>query len=543
MRFIKEISSKLHDIPDRMRRCRPMGVVLAIAVVLQFGFIAYANLFTIREVMDNDMAKLFVHIAEMWRTKSVLIPGWVYDTTVEIDCSSVLAVFIYGITGDIYISFGIANIIFLILYLYIIARFAEEAGFTPEAGRLAMLAVMIPYSFGQLLYFDMMFFGGAYYCMKVAVPLIAIYLFVSGDVFGKRRLPLSVICLCFTFITAFSSGVYVFVSGVLPVLMVYVLISRKTRERSIYALIMTVLSSVGIMLNMTVPYDKVGLSGSIVTEDSIGDSVRSLIMCFIEMMGGLPYEQVSPVSVQGIKYVMRFVLILLLIVFAVVYLLKASRSVYYAHEGVRSEISVYIAALICVDMLILVLTGLGTQSRYLLPSFIPLLIIFAMELWEKAAERRGTLAGILLVAAVSMVTLLSDRDVVCGEPYPFYRADSIKYDALDEILAQYPDMDAVFLNDIGTTEIIRARNLEDSREYVTYMCGNADYEDGMMVCDYYSRLTDPGAIDEKHILVVNEYFGDISMLPDGMAGYYEQVGEYQIFSVYVSRQAVFAPGI
>ena len=184
MRFIKEISSKLHEIPDRMRRCRPMGVVLAIAVVLQFGFIAYANLFTIREVMDNDMAKLFVHIAEMWRTKSVIIPGWVYDTTVEIDCSSVLAVFIYGITGDIYISFGIANIIFLSLYLYIIARFAEVAGFTPEAGRLAMLAVMIPYSFGQLLYFDMMFFGGAYYCMKVAVRYIFLYRVMSLESAG-----------------------------------------------------------------------------------------------------------------------------------------------------------------------------------------------------------------------------------------------------------------------------------------------------------------------------------------------------------------------
>ena len=529
------MQEKIREIISAAKKHVSLGVLLTVAVVIQFVFIAYANLFTIREVMDNDMAKLFVHIAEMWESKSVLIPGWVYDTTVEIDCSSVLAVLFYGITGNIFVSFGLANIIFLFLYLYIIKRFAETAGFAPEAGKLAMLAVMIPYSFGQLLYFDMMFFGGAYYCMKAAVPLLAVYLLVSGDPFRKDRLFLAVICLAFIFITAFSSGTYVFVSGLLPVLLVYAVIPSKTKEKNIFAAISTVLSLAGILINSTIQYDKTGLDGSMVTEDSIGDSIRSLVMCFVEMLGGLPYDQTSPVSVQGIKYVLRFLMVLILAVFTVFYMKRAARAFYDSDNGVRADISKYITMLVCADIFILVMTGLGTQSRYLLLSFIPLMLVFAMEIWEKIIVRKGEFAGILTVAAIFTIALLSDRDVLCGEPYPFYRADSIKYDALEEILAELPDRDVVFLNDIGTTEIIRARNLRDDREFVTYMYGNGDFEDGMTVCDYYSYVTEPGAIGEEHILVVNENFGDISELPDGQADDYEQVGEFQIFKVYMSR--------
>ncbi len=530
------IRDKLHEIISDIRGRKPLEIVLALAVLIQFAFIAYVNLFTIDEVLDNDMAKLFVHIAEMWRTKSVLIPGWIYTTTVEIDCPAIIAVFLYGITDNIYLSSGISNIVFLILYLYIIHELAQCAGFSRGAGLLAMLAVMIPYSFGQLLYFNLMFFGGAYYCMKASVPLIAIYILVSDDPFDKRRLPVSVICLCFIFITAFSSGVYVSVCGLLPVLMVYVLMASKTVRKSIFALISVLLSMTGILLNARVPYEMKGLNSSLVTEDSIGESVRSLVMCYIEMLGGLPYEDTRVMSAQGIKYVLKFALILVITIFMIIFIFKAARSFYRAEHGIRAEIPEYIAVLILLDVFILVMTGLGTQSRYLLPSFVPLLIISAMELWEKLIMRNGALTGFLTVAAILVIALLSDRDVLLGDPYPFYRTDALKYDALDEMLAKYPDRDVVFLNDTGTTEVLRARNLNSGREYFTLMNEDGGFEDGLSVCDYYAYATDPEAISKDHILVVNESFGDISELPEDMAAAYEPVDEYQIFTVYLGQR-------
>ena len=509
--------------------------ILSAFVVIQVVFFVYVNLFTMRDVLDNDMAKLFVNVAEMWRQKRILIPGWIYDTTVEIDCSSVIAVLLYGITKNIFISFGIANIIFLFLYLFITDNLLKNVGFDGTAVKVAMLALMTPYSFGQLLYIDMLFFGGAYYCMKAAVPLLALTILLSKDETSKKTIFFSILLVLFALITGFSSGPYVFISATLPVLGVYILHSEKTARNNIVMALLGLSSVVGIGLNTLVPYDMKASVFTMISNGSFPESVTSFVLCYIEMMGGLPDQSISIVSAEGVKYVLRMVWGLMLAAFAVVCMIRAVRAYLDKRREKRDMLMIYIAALVFASVLILILTGLGNNTRYLMVSLCPLIIVFTAMLCEKAIRGHGFFTGICFAAAFAMMIVLSDAETLVGEPFPFSRADHIKYDELDRILSEYPDKDVVFLNDIGTTEIMRARNIGSGREYVTLMHDSGDYADGMMVCDYYSRVTEPGAIDDDHILITNENFAEIDSLPQGTYGDYEMADEFQIYTVYVKK--------
>ena len=86
-----------------------------ILCIFQFIFLCCANLLWSSHIIDGDMSDLYGHVREMWRTGSLVIKGWDYSTTLEIDCSALLALPIYGVTRNIFLSFAISNIIFIIL--------------------------------------------------------------------------------------------------------------------------------------------------------------------------------------------------------------------------------------------------------------------------------------------------------------------------------------------------------------------------------------------------------------------------------------------
>ncbi len=88
-------------------------------VVIEIACLIYYN-FATNYVFDQDSAKLMYHTIKMWENKSLIIPDWTYMTTGEWDCSSILAMPIYGITGNIILSFAIANVINIVIFSAII---------------------------------------------------------------------------------------------------------------------------------------------------------------------------------------------------------------------------------------------------------------------------------------------------------------------------------------------------------------------------------------------------------------------------------------
>ena len=167
----REIFSLGGKLADYVKK-EPVKAVLILLLAVQLCLIAHSNVTLLGQSIDGDKAMLFKHIEEIWRNKALFIPDWDYLTTLEFDCSSILALPFYMITGDIILSFGLSNIVLSICFVGLVFfLFRGEDSLYPLFCANLML---IPFRAGMLDYFDMLFFGGGQYIVKVAVPILTI---------------------------------------------------------------------------------------------------------------------------------------------------------------------------------------------------------------------------------------------------------------------------------------------------------------------------------------------------------------------------------
>lgn len=150
------------------------------------------NLFESPIMIDYDGAKLYKHAIEMWNHKTLFIPDWKYITTMELDCSLLLALPFYALCRNIFLSFGIANILLIFTYVAVVYAIFQRTPYQKYAF-LAVNLILIPYSSGMLEYFNMMFFNGAQYVLKVLIPLLFILLLTTER--EKERESQTVSCL------------------------------------------------------------------------------------------------------------------------------------------------------------------------------------------------------------------------------------------------------------------------------------------------------------------------------------------------------------
>lgn len=177
---MKTTNKKIFDI-DRM-----VTWILAGIVGIEVAFLIYYNCIT-DYVFDCDAAKLMYHAVKMWENKSLIIPNWTYMTTGEWDCSSLLAMPIYGMTGNITLSFAVANIINIVLFVLIIGILMKAVDVPNKYILLALSIIFVPYCWGMLEYTNMLFYSGAQYVYKVLAPLSLLAVFHHKKSGGNER--------------------------------------------------------------------------------------------------------------------------------------------------------------------------------------------------------------------------------------------------------------------------------------------------------------------------------------------------------------------
>ncbi len=218
---------KIQEItPEKTNKYLRLGMILVI--IAEVLFIIYMNLVKCTAYPEMDMAKLYRHAMEMVRNGSIVINGWNYISTMELDCSLLFAVPIYAMSGNIWLSFGIANLIFLAIYLFVIWDILKKLNVNPLYKYVSVIVFLIPYRMGMLEYFNMLFYNGGQYTVKVLVPLIIIDLLLEdpSGLFNMKNIKnilLLALMVIMMVITSMSSGTYVLMSGVVPIVGAWVL--------------------------------------------------------------------------------------------------------------------------------------------------------------------------------------------------------------------------------------------------------------------------------------------------------------------------------
>jgi len=480
---------------------KPLFCILGCILLVQLFLIGICNLTLIDHNIDGDNAKLFVHIMEMWRHRNIAVPEWSYMTTVEIDCSSLLALPLYAITNDIYLSFGIANIFFLFLFVGTIFYLFKNSNILYPLLTLNLLC--IPYTVGMLDYFNMLFFGGAQYVIKVLLPIVFIAILINSEADSKtwkniwRGMVLMFAALLL--VTSASSGIYVFAVGVFPICIAYLgykVLNNEKIPRYFWILCSASLAvvGVGIYINNRIMGGARGNRMILINIYQVLANTFSCIAGIFELFGGATTDMTLAVfSVEGVAMLIKICFVFVFLVCGIV----AFKKMLMKQLDMRM---VLLLSVFVWNLFVLLVTNVRAGSatyeyRYHLIGMIPLLCItgkLLIDAFQKAVTVQKKLFGIIGMVALVMVNVLSFQVALDGED---------KQADLKELCAYCEPMDLSYVfmydasNDADMCRLIR----EDD---TMYLCVTTDGK--TCIFDYYAGYIDGAIVKENSIFVVND---------------------------------------
>lgn len=390
--------------------------LLFLWLAVQVGLIVYDNFCLQKWNIDYDSAKLYVHALEICKNRGFLIEGWKYITTAEFDCSLLFAVPFYLLLNDIYTAFALSNMIFVSLWIWTVFRLFRGAGYGVEYALLALDIILIPYGLGMLEYFNMLFFNGGQYVVKALCPLMLIaLLFDRGQEKGKSRacrviaFVYAALYAFFLCLTTVSSGIYVAVCGIVPVLGAAVYheltsTNRLSRRTAVCGLLSAVMIVCGFALNR---FFQIDAQGSDMLLNAGLDGVRKNTSgCFwgiFGLFGAIAKQGVRLMSYEGIVVAGRIFLVLLL-------LFCAAQKTAQALRGRLPLFEKMLLACFWWNTLILLICHTSDSEgmchyRYHLIGIIPLICLAAVWAVEQIGRRQRILK--YAMSAAGLIVLFS----------------------------------------------------------------------------------------------------------------------------------------
>lgn len=387
-----------------------LEILLCVGIVIQIGALAVFNLTRLPYESNYDSSCAYAQIVEMWRQKRILLKDWAYQTTLGIDSPVLLGALFYGITKNAFTAFGLANIVTVIVYAFLFYDILKQADVKKNMRLLAVLFLLTPYSTGQLGYMPMLFTSAGSYAYKLLVPLLLIDILVrmhKGQEI-KKYWYLILFATFFVFDTAVSSGEYILLCAVLPLIgyeILHVLIGNDIKQifnkRLGFLILESAIYVVGIKVGRrTGIIESVGSQMMLTKAKHFPSVIAKCLTGIFQLFGGIPdYEDIPVTQTYGMMYLFRFFLVAVILA-SWIYLLK-----HLKENEKYKELVGMITCIFAVNLIVLIFANVNYATetfefRYHLISMIPMILltsIAASDLWEKRKLLEQTIVLVTIV--------------------------------------------------------------------------------------------------------------------------------------------------
>lgn len=515
-----------------------LEILLCVGIVIQIGALAVFNLTRLPYESNYDSSCAYAQIVEMWRQKRILLKDWAYQTTLGIDSPVLLGALFYGITKNAFTAFGLANIVTVIVYACLFYDILKQADVKKNMRLLAVLFLLTPYSTGQLGYMPMLFTSAGSYAYKLLVPLLLIDILVrmhKGQEI-KKYWYLILFATFFVFDTAVSSGEYILLCAVLPLIgyeILHVLIGNDIKQifnkRLGFLILESAIYVVGIKVGRrTGIIESVGSQMMLTKAKHFPSVIAKCLTGIFQLFGGIPdYEDIPVTQTYGMMYLFRFFLAAVILA-SWIYLLK-----HLKENEKYKELVGMITCIFAVNLIVLIFANVNYATktfeyRYHLISMIPMLLltsIAASDLWEK----RKLLEQTIVLVTIVLLLFVNVYD------YKNYMRDCYNYQGDMQGITLTAEQEGVHLIiTIGSESISMGRcmrNVNPNVEISTW--GGYNHGVGWGASTYYfdnAHLKTPYMV----LMTQKEY----ELMPKQIAKQLEEVQVFGIFRLYRVKENV-----
>ena len=515
-----------------------LEILLCVGIVIQIGALAVFNLTRLPYESNYDSSCAYAQIVEMWRQKRILLKDWAYQTTLGIDSPVLLGALFYGITKNAFTAFGLANIVTVIVYACLFYDILKQADVKKNMRLLAVLFLLTPYSTGQLGYMPMLFTSAGSYAYKLLVPLLLIDILVrmhKGQEI-KKYWYLILFATFFVFDTAVSSGEYILLCAVLPLIgyeILHVLIGNDIKQifnkRLGFLILESAIYVVGIKVGRrTGIIESVGSQMMLTKAKHFPSVIAKCLTGIFQLFGGIPdYEDIPVTQTYGMMYLFRFFLAAVILA-SWIYLLK-----HLKENEKYKELVGMITCIFAVNLIVLIFANVNYATKTFeyrdhLISMIPMILltsIAASDLWEK----RKLLEQTIVLVTIVLLLFVNVYD------YKNYMRDCYNYQGDMQGITLTAEQEGVHLIiTIGSESISMGRcmrNVNPNVEISTW--GGYNHGVGWGASTYYfdnAHLKTPYMV----LMTQKEY----ELMPKQIAKQLEEVQVFGIFRLYRVKENV-----
>ena len=525
---------------------------LFLALLLFVGVsIVRFNLSDIRCSLDPDFANTIYHYTEVIKNRTLNLPNWYHTTSLELDGSMLFAVPLYFVTKDLFIAVGISNILIMLIYIVVISRLLRLYHVNRVFIYVTLIFVLTPYEYGMLDYFNMMFYGGACYAVKTIVPILLLLILglLHRETFRDRRgktelVAFSAIYLYLLFATAFSTGIFVVLCGILPIFVWMILemflegSPEFVLKKSVWGTwIVTILTfGLGYLFHKKIYTASSRTNMNLTNMGDFADNFKACIRGIYELLGAITIKDVPVLSVEGIILCVKMVVVtafLVALAFNYIKFSNADKEQKKAGMCLRN----YLAFMFVWTFMVMFVADMRfpgnnyTEYRYFTIGIVPLIILFGFQLNNLKSnfnDFQKKVAYIVLFVVCVSVAYGNYSNVVKKWDRSTYAVEFTEYvDTLDV-------ESVIFVIDRDSQTM--CRGIDNEHKYGCFMPETQTLY--MPICSYYDSSYGY-YYGERHALAAIEGTDLYQCMPEEIASQYVKVDKFKWFDIYISEVMLF----
>lgn len=536
----------------------PWIVFFEIFVIAQLLLIFVFNLTHLKYEAGFDSSAAMAQAMEIWNQKSIFLKHWDYQSTLGLDSVIIPASIFYGITHNIFLAYGIADCLGVLLYIYIFRDIFKMLQLPKLVRMIVYVLLLTPYSLEPLGYMPMMFTGAAYYIIKVLIPimLIDILLKIRLEIPVRRYLHILITYFAAVYLTALSCGLYLLICGLFPIILYELFTVICSGSFKNFLSKNTLLLSASLVI-YGLGYASAKIYGAdiftnemvLTTAENFVNNFAKCIVGIAELFGALPNQKIVVTSAFGIHYLSHMAAFLLFVIILIATIKTVHPLSGLLKNGQTDSPVQTVAGMVCciiaVNLAVLILTDTtyGSETfefRYHLIPVVSGFLIVGIGIGGLVAWLKAHPNPLIFTSAMASIAIIW---LLCNIVFYYYYTSRNNYEtstAITGYVQEHSDCDLVYFIGDSDSEIIEvariARLLENRLNIIdgisvgsflgwgasrTYYDPMETFDKVIIVCTdetydsiepYYRRgMTKLGTVDDYtlyeliHILSPEEY--------------------------------------
>lgn len=517
-----------------IKQKRWIGLLLIILFGVQFIINFYFNVRLLGNHMGLDSSWSYLKATLIWNEKALNSDIWVDQTSAFLDSSMTLASLLYGITGNLLVSYGIANEIVLVCVLLCIYSILNKLGINLEGRFFALNLVICPYLTNgfdvgnDLGYFNDLISGPAFYSLRALIVLMIVREFLVIRKNGKIDV-LGYVSLFLCALAGMSSGIFIIVMILLPYILYEIECMFIKNDYKVLIKVEAIYSYLGVALvfcgkifaKHVLNISAIDTTRTWTPLSKLWTNIGAPFLGFMKLLGVLPVDDTS-VSVLSKEGIYRL--------FPLFIFFVALLSIGYAIKKLSKEISIENGFIhFCLNLVFLnfLIFGLFNahygsalfEERYLICTYM--IVVILMAYYFQNLDR--TLIFTQIVSIVLLVSLIGNN-FISNKKYVETTNDSWQMADIGAIVNS-EDAELVYFWGDEVSVLGRAMRVYDLNHVYKEIASSGGYYHW----GDYKYYEDNGDYTGSTILIIPK---DSEIVPDNILNQYSLIQELDWVLIY-----------